>query len=199
MFRLPKAKPQILICFFVFLTSITTGCSQLLVASSGKRVADQYHGERTLGAYIEDQSIENKSLINIRNLAPELSKSRVKITSYNGTVLIAGQTASSRSKAKAKDIVKEIRHVERVYNALEISGSSSILVKLNDTWLTFKVKLALMMDRNTPSSRVKIVTENSSIYLMGLLKHKEESAVITRIRQIRGVQKIVKLTEYIEK
>lgn len=199
MFRLPKTKPLVLICFLVLVTSITAGCAQLLIVSSGKRIADQNHGERTLGAYIEDHSIENKSLINIKNLAPELSKSRVKIISYNGTVLIAGQTPSSQSKAKAKDIVKEIRHVERVYNALEISKPSSIFVKLSDTWLTFKVKLALMMDKNTPSGRVKIVTENSSIYLMGLLKHNEEDAVITRIRQIRGVQKIVKLTEYIEK
>lgn len=188
-----------MICFFVYLTTMTTGCSQLLVASSGKRIADQNHGKRTLGAFIEDHSIENKSLINIKNLAPELDKSRVRITSYNGTVLIAGQTASSQSKAKAKDIVKEIRHVERVYNALEISGPSSLLVRLNDTWLTFKIKLALMMDKNTPSSRVKILTENSSIYLMGLLNQKEESATIARIRHIRGVQKIVKLTEYIEK
>jgi osmotically-inducible protein OsmY len=55
------------------------------------------------------------------------------------------------------------------------------------------------MDKNTPANRVKIIAENSSIYLMGLLNHQEESAVIARIRHIRGAQKIVKLTEYIEK
>ncbi|MBL4607721.1 MAG: BON domain-containing protein [Pseudomonadales bacterium] len=198
MHRFIKAKHQILKLLLISLMLLTCACSQLIVASSGKRIADQNHGKRTLGAFIEDQSIENKALINIRNIAPELGKSRIKITSYNGTVLIAGQTTSSQSKAKAKDIVKEIRHVQRVYNALEISKSSSLLVRLNDSWLSFKIKLALMMDKKTPSNRIIIATENSSIYLMGLLNQKEESAAIARIRQIRGVQKIIKLTEYIE-
>ena len=199
MLLLPTAKPQTLICFFILLSCITSGCSQLVVATSGKRIADQNHGKRTLGSFIEDQSIKNKALINLKNIDPEQNKSHLQITSYNGTVLITGQTTSSKSKHKAKEIVKEIRHVERVYNALEISGPSSFLVRLNDSWLTLKVKLALMLDKDTPSSRVKIVTENSSTYLMGLLNQQEESAVISRMRQIRGIQKIFKLTEHIEK
>ena len=199
MHYLLKAKFKIWVLVLVYQTILLSGCTQVIVATSGNRVADQNHGKRTLGAFIEDQSIKNKALINIKNLAPGLNKSHLQITSYNGTVLIAGQTDSKKSKARAKDIIQKIRHVERVYNALEVSGPSSSLVRLNDSWLTCKIKLALIFDAKTPSRRTKIVTENSSIYLMGLLSHKEEDLIINRIRNIRGVQKIVKLTEYIEK
>ncbi|MBV1870162.1 MAG: BON domain-containing protein [Gammaproteobacteria bacterium] len=190
-------RTQLLTAIFVCVSLLLSGCTQLLVVAHGNRIADQNHGKRTFGALIEDHNIKRKSLINIKNLAPELKASHIKITSYNGTVLIAGQTDSKKSKLKAKDIVQKIRHVNRVYNAMEIAGPSSLLVRLNDSWITFKVKLALTSGKNTPSNRIKIVTENSTIYLMGLLNRKEESAIIEKIRGIRGVQKIIKLTEYI--
>ena len=189
-------KNQLLTLIFVSI-SLLSGCTQVLVVAHGDRVADQNHGKRTFGALIEDHSIERKSLINIKNLAPELKGSHIEITSYNGTVLIAGQTDSKKSKLKAKGIVQKIRHVNRVYNAMEIAGPSSLLVRLNDSWITFKVKLALTSGKNTPSNRTKIVTENSIVYLMGLLNRKEENAIIEKIRGVRGAQKIIKLTEYI--
>ena len=47
-------------------------------------------------------------------------------------------------------------------------------------------------------TRVKVVTENGTVYLMGLLKHDEATAVTNEVRQVGGVQRVVKLFEYID-
>ena len=47
------------------------------------------------------------------------------------------------------------------------------------------------------ASRIKVVTENSVVYLMGLVTRAEADAAAEIAREIQGVQKIVKIFEYI--
>ena len=47
-------------------------------------------------------------------------------------------------------------------------------------------------------TRVKVVTEDSTVYLMGLLRRKEADAVVERARRVGGVQRVVKIFEYID-
>ena len=71
------------------------------------------------------------------------------------------------------------------------------MARTNDTWLTTKVKTALLVDDEAESIRVKVVTANSTVYLMGLLTREEAEAAVTRAREVFGIQKIVKVFEYI--
>ena len=47
-------------------------------------------------------------------------------------------------------------------------------------------------------SRVKVVTENGTVFLMGMVYRKEADAIVTRTQQVTGVQRIVKLFEYLD-
>ena len=51
---------------------------------------------------------------------------------------------------------------------------------------------------NIPGSRIKVVTVAGVVYLMGLVTQNEASLAVAQAQQIGGVQRIVKLFEYID-
>ena len=55
-----------------------------------------------------------------------------------------------------------------------------------------------MADMNLDSGLVKIVTESGVVYLMGLLTRKEANRAAEIARTTGGVQKVVKVVEYID-
>ena len=173
------------------------GCASIS-ASTSDNTAVQEHGSRTMGSFIEDANIERKASNKLATASGALAASHLVVVSFNGNVLLAGQVSNQSLSTQAENIVRSVEHVRHVYNALEISGNSSALARTNDAWLTAKVKSRLLVDGNTPASRTKVVTEDGVVYLMGLLTHKEASEVVAQVQQVGGVQKIVKVIQYID-
>ena len=95
------------------------------------------------------------------------------------------------------DQVEPLRNVKRVHNELTVAGSSSIISRTNDSWLTTKVKSSMAASATTDSGRIKVVTENGAVYLIGLLTREEADAAVELTRGIQGVEKIVKVFDYI--
>lgn len=184
---------------FSLLTACLTlsGCVSLSKGMSDQPT-DQDHGSRTFGAFWEDGSIERKVGINIARASEELDQSRILVVSFNGNVLLAGQVASEDLKSQAGNIASQVRHVRNVHNEIEVAGGSSFLARTNDTWLTSKVKSRLFVNGDAPGMRTKVVTENGVVYLMGLLTHAEADAAVNQAQKVYGVQKIVKIIEYID-
>ncbi|MNY68144.1 outer membrane lipoprotein [compost metagenome] len=56
----------------------------------------------------------------------------------------------------------------------------------------------MLTDPNIPGSRIKVVTENGIVYLLGLLTKQEAAQATNLVQGVSGVQKIVKLFEYID-
>lgn len=186
---------HVLTLFVLFAT--VSGCASLSKGMSEEPV-DQNHGKRTFGAFIEDGNIERKVAVNLARASAELDQSRIVVVSYNGNVLLAGQVANDDLKAQAGNIAEQVRHVRHVHNELQVVGSNSFLARTNDTWLTSKVKSRLLINGEAPGWRTKVVTENGVVYLMGLLTHDEADAVVEQVQKVYGVQKIVKIIEYID-
>ncbi|MGB2246688.1 MAG: BON domain-containing protein [Alcanivorax sediminis] len=174
-----------------------SGCVALTKGMSDQPT-DQDHGSRTFGAFWEDGSIERKVAINISRASDELDQSRIVVVSFNGNVLLAGQVPTEDLKSQAGNIASQVRHVRHVHNELEVAGGSSFLARTNDSWLTSKVKSRLFVNGEAPGWRTKVVTENGVVYLMGLLTHAEADAAVSQAQRVYGVQKIVKIIEYID-
>ena len=175
----------------------TTGCVSLSKGMSDEPV-DQNHGKRTFGAFVEDGNIERKVAVNLARASAELDESRIVAVSYNGNVLLAGQVASEDLKSQAGNIAEKVRHVRHVHNELQVVGSNSFLARTNDTWLTSKVKSRLLINGDAPGWRTKVVPGNGVVYLLGLLTREEADAVVEQVQKVYGVQKIVKIIEYID-
>jgi osmotically-inducible protein OsmY len=161
-------------------------------AAGGLMVADR----RTAGAYVDDEAIEIKAE---RNIDDELGdKIHVNVTSYNRNVLITGEAIDEATKAKAESIAKSVANVRGVTNELAISAASSRMERNNDAYITTKVKARMLTEHRFPVNYVKVVTEDSVVYLMGIVTHKEADDAVEIARGTDGVQKVVKVFEYLD-
>ena len=84
-------------------------------------------------------------------------------------------------------------------------GASEVASKLSRLFVVFAVARALTPEQIGTAAAalavaeiVKAMTENGVVYLMGLLTHEEADAVVEQVQKVYGVQKIVKIIEYID-
>jgi osmotically-inducible protein OsmY len=159
-------------------------------------VSEDY-GTRTLGTVWDDQMIESRGKSIIRAVSDDLKHAHLGVISFNGMVLLTGQVPSLKAKEDAANAIAGLRKVRTVHNELEVAGPTTMMARTNDAWLTTKVKTALLTGEGTEAGRVKVVTENGVVYLMGFLTRTESDATVEKTRQVFGVQKIIKTFEYL--
>jgi len=181
----------------VLLVVLLTSCVSLMDATTSKPITSE-PGERSLGHYIDDQRIETVVAVNIRKADPDLRAAHISVISFNGVVLLVGQVATAANRDAAADIAHAVQEVRQVHNELTISGPLSLLARTNDSWLTAKIKTKFVFKGGLDSGRIKIVTENGVVYLMGLVTHAESDIAVDVARNSSGIQKIVRVFEYID-
>ncbi len=160
-------------------------------AAGGAVVADR----RTAGFYVEDESIELKAVKYVETNLGEFA--HVNITSYNRNVLLTGEVPDDAAKAKTEAYVKSITSVRSITDEIVIGPKSSLSSRSNDTYLTSKIKTKFVTENKFPANYVKIVTENSVVYLLGLVNKAEADAAVEIASNTEGVSKVVKVFEYI--
>ncbi|WP_024304341.1 BON domain-containing protein [Pseudogulbenkiania sp. MAI-1] len=149
---------------------------------------------RTTGAYVDDQAIELKASSQV---SAKLPSSHVNIASYNRAVLMTGEVPSEAAREQAELIVRGTPNVSKVHNYTVVAGSSALSERNNDTWITTKVRARLLDGKGFSPQSIKVVTERSVVYLMGLVTQAEGEAAAKVVSQTAGVQKVVTLYEYI--
>ena len=152
---------------------------------------------------LSDKTIENSAVLKINSHADlrNTDNFHVKITAYNGIVLITGEATNTRIRNKIISLVRVIPNVKRVHNEITIGPSESFSSRSNDIYLSTKVKTALKEIANPPgfdATMIKVVTENSVVYLMGIVHQTEGKAAAKKTQHVDGVVKIVTLFEYID-
>jgi osmotically-inducible protein OsmY len=175
---------------------VVQGCSSIISATTSEPIEDKVD-ERTTGARLDDEIIETKALVNIDKASQELAQAHIIVTSFNRIVLLAGQVQNEELRLLAATTVAKIHNVRRVHNELVVSGASSMVARSNDTWITTKVKSKMLAASNIEGRRIKVVTENGVVYLMGLVSKDEADRAAELARKTAGVQKVVRIFEYI--
>lgn len=192
-------KPVLLSLLIGILVAILSGCAGVVIGGTATG-ASVVHDRRTAGTMVEDQAIEFKA-IDAFSKDPAFEDAHINVTSYNTAVLLSGEVPTPELRRRAAEIVGRIDRVKKVYNELVVAPPSPLASRGTDTWITTKVKASLFRVDGFPDfdpTRVKVVTERGIVYLMGLLRPREAEAVTGTVRRISGVQKVVKLFEYIE-
>lgn len=173
-----------------------SGCGSTLATFEADAIEED-PGKRTLAQQVEDESIETKAIVNIRAADDAFDNANFLVVSYNGYVLAAGQVPTQALKDKVSDVLRKIDGVRRIYNELEVGPNTTSSEYANDVWLTTQVKSALLIGSDTPSGRVKVVTERGIVYLMGLLTPDEANRVAATAADVGGVKRVVRLFELI--
>jgi len=121
----------------------------------------------------------------------------VNVTSYNYTVLLTGEVPTAKTRAEAEKVASEVPQVKSVINELQIAGTSSTASRSNDAYITSKVKGNFLGNGKFRPNDVKVVTEAGTVFLLGLATHEEADAATEIARGTAGVQKVVRVFEYI--
>jgi len=187
-------------CKFLSLSFLLlfTSCTTILVGTTGSDGFQEDPTKRTAGAVIEDQSIETKIIVNLKSIEPAFRQTNVDIISHNGVVLLIGQVPSEELKSRATQIASEAStKIKRIRNELEVSGSSSFLARSNDTWIATKVRTLMLTNSDVPSDQVRVITENGTVYLMGMIDQSQGDHAANLARNVSGVIRVVKEFEYL--
>lgn len=177
--------------------SLLNGCAALLVGGAAVGTAAVIHDRRDYTDLIKDQEIEI-SAYRALGKDPLVKGGRISVTSYNRKVLLTGQVQSPEVAARATELVSGIPKVELVIDELVIGPNVSLTQISQDTWITSQAKLALAKVKSPDfdPTRVKVVTEDSVVFLMGLVSAEEGDAAAEQVRFVPGVKRVVKLFEY---
>lgn len=175
--------------------SLLTACSP---ANLNNEPLEVNEGVRSLGTTYNDQLIENISVDSIRRSSVLLREAHFNVVSYNSIVLLTGQVPSEDTRILAGAKAQLVPNVRKVHNALTVGPASKTLVRANDTLITTQVKAMMIGETLFPTTRVKVFTESGVVYLMGLVTQAEATWAINITSRARGIQKIVKIFEYID-
>jgi osmotically-inducible protein OsmY len=178
-----------------FVTLLESGCVPLLVGGAVVGGAAVATDRRSAGAQLDDEVIEDKSGLEIAERFKD--GFHVNITSFNAIVLLTGEVPSTSARADVEQLVRGIPKVRAVQNELVVGPVTDLGSRSNDTLITSKVKARFVEANKFQINFVKVVTENGVVYLMGIVRREEGDAAAEIARTTSGVQRVVKVFEYI--
>jgi osmotically-inducible protein OsmY len=170
------------------------GCVPLVVGGAAAGAFLVGEDRRTVGTMTEDQGIERSASNRIGDGVK--GNIHVNVTSYNRAVLLTGEVPDAAAKDQAERITKAVENVRVVYNELAVGAITPLSSRSNDTIITSKVKSRFVDAQKFSPVHVKVVTENSVVYLLGLVKKQEANDATEIARTTSGVRRVVRVFEY---
>ncbi|MBL4567350.1 MAG: BON domain-containing protein [Porticoccus sp.] len=181
---------------FIFSCTLA-GCTNIIHATTDKPIQPD-PTNTSLGTDIDDWQLETLIGVNIKKAHPDLEHAHININAYNGVILLTGEVPTTDVRTLAGDAARNFRGVRQVHNELQVRGPTSLISRSNDTWLTTKVKTKLIAEKGIKSTTIKVITENSVIYLMGLVTHNTADKTAQVASKTGGALRVVKVFEYID-
>lgn len=120
---------------------------------------------------------------------------RIRYTVYNGVVLLVGQVPNDAVRATVHQAAQSAPGIKNVINELTVGPKLDAKTLAEDAYLSTKVRTALARVRDFKSSRLTIVVENGSVYLMGLTTKEEQQIAVSVTRDVEGVKRVVRIME----
>jgi osmotically-inducible protein OsmY len=184
------AKNITLIMLLMATTSLTA-CAN--VAVSGAQVV---YNHKSWEKNINDQYIGMQATHILNH--PRFKDTNISVAALNSDVLISGEAPEEWQKQQAGERIHAIEGVDHVYNMITIASPSSAMTRVSDTWLTAKVKGKIIACKDIDAARIKVVSENGKVFLMGTLLPEEAEAAVDIASNTDGVTSVVKLFSYIK-
>ncbi|MDH1303290.1 MULTISPECIES: BON domain-containing protein [Achromobacter] len=174
-----------------------SACAPLIVGGAAATTAVVVTDRRTSGIQLEDQNMAFKAQSQISQKLGDTA--RVNAMAYGGHLLLTGDVPTEEAKNQATAIAQGVENVKQVINQLNVGPIASFSTRSNDTWLTSKVKTALLNTKYVPSGTIAVTTDHSVVYLMGKVTQAEGEYAANATADVGGVAKVVKLFETISR
>lgn len=193
--QMTKIFKLILVLSPMMIIPYLAGCA-VCAASGAATGVTMASDRRTAGTIVDDKSMELKAM-NILSKNPILWKtSHLSVVSYNNALLLTGQTLNADLKHQAEDALRGLPKVTKIYNELEVKPPISFAKRSKDSWITAQIKAKMLGTKGFNPLRVKVITEDNIVYLLGLTTPDEEMIATDIARAINGVEKVVQIFEH---
>ena len=185
-----------LVALLVTFSPVLQSCIPLMVGAGVGAGVMMAEDRRTNATILEDQTIEIKA----RNRISEKynDQGNISVTCFNRFILLTGQAPTEEMKQDVSVLVLEVPNVRNVQNEIVVGGNSSTTSHASDALLTSQVKGRLSQNKDVGASHVKVVSENGTVFLMGLVTRAEADAAAQTASTTSGAQRVVKVFEYLD-
>jgi osmotically-inducible protein OsmY len=124
-------------------------------------------------------------------------RGHININAYNRVALLTGEVPSEGDRKLAEESLLKLPNVKSVVNELAVMGNSSLGSRSSDSLITGKVKASFVDAKDVSANSLRVTTERGTVFLQGLVTERESGLAADVASRVSGVQKVVKVFEYI--
>ncbi len=177
---------------------LLTSCTAFLPGERSDQGIEEDLSRRTVGTFITDEEIEGIVRRNLNDQEPVLREANIDVTANRGIVLLVGQVPSPEMKRRAVNIASEASsQIRRIHDELEVTGNTGFLARVNDASISTRVRALLLTNETVAGANIRVVTENGTVYLLGIVSRELGDQAAALISDVGGVTRVVKVFEYL--
>ena len=181
------------------------GCSLAMLSGCGTqknvKANTQMLERRTTDQAEIDKDVETNIKEELRDDEQIRRFSHVNVNVYNGAALLTGEAMNEAIKSKIIEMVRIVKGVRMVHDNLIVDYPSDNLSRANDRRIAQNIRQALKQIHDLPNfdpALIKIVVEQSSVYLMGRVHRDEGAVVINVVRLDPDIRQLVTVFDYLD-
>ena len=173
------------------------GCV-VAVGAAGAMAAKVANDRRTVGTQLDDQNADSAVAYQWSKSDALKEQANLQVDVYNGVALLTGQAPSQALLDEAVNRAQEVAYLKKIHNQIRIAQPIGAGTQANDIWLASKVRAKIVADERVPALQVKVVVQDSEVFLMGRLSNLEATAAVDIARNVTGVARVVRAFEIIQ-
>lgn len=189
-------KKYVFIGFLLCAVMGLMGCIVPVAFVAGTGAGVLVFDKRSMKTIVQDRDIANEALKRIDNDSQVKKETNISVSVFNHIMLLVGQAPTEELKNRVYNLASTVPNIKRVYNEIVVSPPLLGGDRAKDTWITTKVKGALVGTAGLNSSQIKVVTENRVVYLMGIVSRKQADLAGDAASRVTEVARVVKIFEY---
>lgn len=151
---------------------------------------------RTPGTVIDDVLIQQRAAKLLKEELHHEKDERIRVSVYNGIVLLTGQITTEERKQQATAVVENIEHVRAVQNELTTDDFRGVVERARDSYLASTVRAKLLTAPDVDFDKFDVVIDRGKAYLLGYATKEETDRATDIIRNVRGIKAVIKVMEY---
>jgi osmotically-inducible protein OsmY len=189
-FRYPTMKSHKIFPLLAATLSVT-GCVPVIAAGVGGAVGIASVQEGGISEAASDLAIQAE--INDLWFRHDTTMfSKLDLTINQGRVLITGVVQNPQHRVDAVRLAWQAKGVVQVINEIKVANSEGFVGYAKDTWITTRLRSAILVDTSISSLNYSIDTVQGTVYLMGFANNQAElDRVIQKARTIANVKQVV--------
>jgi osmotically-inducible protein OsmY len=191
---MPSLRTIFLLSAIITLPSLS-GCVPAMLVTGAAATAISINDRRSTGTQADDETSEWKG--SNRLPAKYRDVAHVNFTAYNRILLVSGEAPDEDARQAIGAMAEKIEGIRKLHNELVIGPAASLSSRTNDAFVSSKFKARLLESNQLSANHIKPITENGTLFVMGMVNEREAKVAIAIARTTDGVRKVVNLLEII--